>query len=237
MDQIEAPAVLAALNGRDTVRDEIYKSLYYGVGYINVAAVAGNVAEFGTSSGRTAMTLAKAMADFEASFADSRKAHGIAPRRLYLFDSFEGLPAPTSTIDAEMPHITAGVWAYGVAKGVGPDVLKRMCATYLAEADISIHRGWYRDSLPALPAGVKFAMVHIDCDYYESTMDVLTRLFEIDAFSDGCAIYFDDWYCNRGSPDFGEQRAWQDCVGRYRPRFSDWGTYATVGRRFIIHKS
>ena len=42
---------------------DIYRELYRGVEYAYVAAVAGDVAEFGTSSGKTAMTLAKAMAE------------------------------------------------------------------------------------------------------------------------------------------------------------------------------
>jgi hypothetical protein len=43
-------------------------------------------------------------------------------------------------------------------------------------------------------------------------------------------------FCNRGSPDFGEQKAWADCIAKHRPRFTDWGAYATMGRRFIIHR-
>lgn len=38
---------------------------------------------------------------------------------------------------------------------------------------------------------LKLASVHVDCDFYESMMLVLDRLFTIDAFADGCAIYFD----------------------------------------------
>jgi hypothetical protein len=123
-----------------------------------------------------------------------------------------------------------------VAKDAPPALLLEMCGAYLDAARVVIREGWYKDTMPMLDAATRFALVPIDCDFYESTMDVLDRLFSAGAFSDGCAVYFDDWYCNRGSPDFGEQRAWAECITKYRPRFTDWGAYATVGRRFIIHR-
>jgi hypothetical protein len=214
---------------------DIYRELYRGVEYVYVAAVAGDVAEFGTSSGKTAMTLAKAMAELGTLHSRSEELHQIGPRKLCLFDGFEGFPVASHPIDQRSPHIVADIWGPGTTKDAGPGLLREMCAVHLPDNRIGITAGWYRDTMPTVE-NIKLAMVHIDCDFYESTMDVLDRLFTIDAFSDGCAIFFDDWYCNRGSPDFGEQKAWADCVAKYQPKFTDWGAYATVGRRFIIHR-
>lgn len=214
----------------------IYRELYRGFEYVMISAVPGDVAEFGTSSGRTALTLAKAMADLGKRYGPSDHAHAIGHRRLHLFDSFEGFPAAIDPIDKAAPQIASGAWGAGVAKDAPPALLREMCETQLPADDILIYEGWYKDTMPKLDSGIRFAMVHIDCDLYESTMDVLDRLFTIDAFADGCAIFFDDWYCNRGSPDFGEQRAWAECIARHRPRFTDWGGYATVGRKFLIHR-
>jgi hypothetical protein len=216
-------------------QDDIYRELYRGFEYVMVSAVPGHVAEFGTSSGRTAMTLAKAMAELGERYRPSDEVHGIGARKLFLFDSFEGFPKASLDIDLKAPQIESGAWGPGVAKDAPPAMLREMCACHLPTDRIVISEGWYKDTMPRLDADTKFAMIHIDCDLYESTMDVLDRLFSIDAFSDGCAVYFDDWYCNRGSPDFGEQKAWADCIAKYRPRYTDWGPYATVGRRFIVH--
>jgi hypothetical protein len=224
-----------SLKHQDTT-DEIYRSLHRGVEYIVASAVDGHVAEFGTSSGRTAMTLAKGLADFGNKYVFSEQAHGIVRRKLMLFDGFEGFPSATHPIDQAAPHIRSGVWGPGVTKDATAETLLEMCASVFEKDRIEIHAGWYSETLSKLEPGLKFALVHIDCDFYSSTTEVLERLFEIDAFADGCAIFFDDWYCNRGSPDFGEQRAWADCVARFKPRFTDWGAYATVGRRFIIHR-
>lgn len=216
--------------------DDIYRALYRGMEYIIVSAIKGHVAEFGTSSGRTAMTLAKGLADYGNKYIVSEEAHEIGLRKLLLFDGFEGFPAAIHPIDQASPHIACGIWGPGVTKDASAAILREMCESHLPSDRIEIREGWYRETMPTLHAGLELAFVHIDCDFYESTMDVLDRLFTIDALSDGCAIYFDDWYCNRGSPNFGEQRAWADCVAKYRPRFTDWGPYATVGHRFLIHK-
>ncbi len=216
--------------------DDIYRALYRGIEYTVGSAVKGHVAEFGTSSGRTAMTLAKGLADYTNKYVASEQAHEIGPRKLLLFDGFEGFPAAIHPIDQAAPHIACGIWGPGVTKDASAAILREMCGTYLPSDRIEIREGWYRETMPTLVAGLELAFVHIDCDFYESTMDVLDRLFAIGAFSDGCAIYFDDWYCNRGSPKFGEQRAWADCVAKYQPQFTDWGPYATVGHRFLIHR-
>jgi hypothetical protein len=217
--------------------DEIYRALHRGVEYALCAAVDGHIAEFGTSSGRTAMALAKAMADFGNLYANDERLAKLMPRKLLLFDGFEGFPVALHPIDQAAPHIISGVWGPGVTKDATPETLLDMCGHVFDRSRIEIHAGWYSETLPKVETGLKLAFVHIDCDFYESTMEVLDRLFTIDAFADGCAIYFDDWYCNHGSPEFGEQRAWADCIAKHRPRFTDWGAYATMGRRFIIHRS
>jgi hypothetical protein len=229
------PRSLAAIDRLSPLegQNDIYRELYRGFEYVMVSSVPGDVAEFGTSSGRTAMTLAKAMAEMGHLYGPAE--HGIAPRKLRLFDSFQGFPVASDPIDKATPHIESGAWGPGVAKDAPPALVREMCETHLPSDALVIYEGWYRDTMPSLDA-VKFAMVHIDCDLYESTMDVLDRLFSIDAFSDGCAVFFDDWYCNRGSPQFGERHAWADCVAKHRPKFTDWGPYATVGHRFIVHR-
>ncbi len=80
-----------------------------------------------------------------------------------------------------------------------------------------------------------FALVSIDCDLYESTASVLEHLLGKKTYSDGYAGFFDDWYCNRGSPEFGKQRAWAEYTARYKIRFADWGPYLVVGRKFILY--
>lgn len=181
------------------------------------------------------MTLAKAMADFGNRYAHDDGLAGIGPRKLWLFDGFEGFPPAMHPIDQEAPHIVCGTWGPGVTKDATPETLLEMCGHVFDKNRVEVVAGWFNDTMPKVN-GLKLAFVHIDCDFYESTFAVLDRLFTIEALQDGCAIYFDDWYCNRGNPRWGEQRAWADIVDKHKPAFTDWGAYATMGRRFIIHR-
>jgi len=224
-----------ALNTQDSF-EEVYRTPYRGVEYVVGSAVPGHVAEFGTSSGRTAMVLGIGLADFTHKYVESERRHGISQRKLLLLDSFEGFPPAMHPIDEAAPHIASGIWGPGVMKDATPEVLMDMCGSVLDRERVEIHAGWYSETIPRLERGLKLALVHIDCDFYASTLEVLDRLFAIDAFADGCALYFDDWYCNRGSPEFGEHRAWAECVAKHQPRFTDVGSYGVVGKRFIIHE-
>ena len=104
-------------------RSSVARELARGVEYIFTAAVPGHIAEFGTMSGATACVLAKALATMHARFGYHDMAHGIADRSLFLFDSFAGFPQARGPIDMDAPHVKAGVWGAGVAKGLSPDQL------------------------------------------------------------------------------------------------------------------
>ena len=79
------------------------------------------------------------------------------------------------------------------------------------------------------------AFVHIDCDLYSSTVEVLDPLFANNMIADGCIVCFDDWNCNRASPRFGQRRAWREMVEKHRIEHSDNGDYAVIGHKFTIH--
>jgi hypothetical protein len=214
-----------------------------GIGYTHASAVRGDVAEFGSFWGRSAEVLAAAVARHGRQFSATDSAHGIAQRELWLFDSFQGLPTSTHAADLTSPHVETGVWCWTIELGKGPtpEGMMKLCAAHLEQARIKIVPGWYKDTLGSIPAGKKFALVHADCDLYESTYQVLDHLLEHDMLSDGCALYFDDWYCNRGSPKFGQQKAFADIREKYgltQPdRLTDWGAYGVLGRRFIVHEA
>ena len=64
---------------------------------------------------------------------------------------------------------------------------------------INIHKGFYSETLTR-PLPIKAALVHIDCDLYQSTKEVLSWLGKHDICTDGCVLLFDDWNCFRASP-------------------------------------
>ena len=215
---------------------EVFEKLVQAIGYCVGSAVHGHVAEFGTASGTTAEVLARALGFFSKHWCSSDNAHSIGVRDLYLFDSFKGLPpVQQNYVDKNSPHVSSQVWGEGVCKGITPEALLNRCAKYLPKERIHIFDGWFATTLPQL-AGEKFGVVHIDCDLYKSAFQVLDHLFSNAMFADGCIVLFDDWNCNRASPQYGERRAWEECVAKYRPCFSDYGYYGTFGHRVIIHE-
>lgn len=200
----------------------IADALLFAVQYVVGASVEGEIAEFGCMTGRTGTVLAAAMASFR------------TPKQLHLFDSFEGLPETDNPVDRQSVHVQEGVWAPGTCKGISPAALRARCEQYLKPAQVHIHKGWFSDTVPPV-SGMKFGLLHIDCDLYESTMDVLEPLFARGSVADGAAILFDDWNCNRASPERGERKAWQEIIRKYQVTASDRGAYGWAAHQFIVH--
>ena len=213
----------------------IFEALTQGVCYVYNNPVEGDIAEFGTGMGFSAVTLSKAMAEYQRVFGEHLRRSGLDSKTLYLFDSFQGLPPPTDPVDVDSPTVKSGRWSEGAYRGLSPEELAELCAPFYDRSQLRVMEGWFSKTLRQVPPTTRFAMVHLDCDLYASTIEVLDYLFGQRFVVDGCAIYFDDWNCNRSSPRFGQRRAWLETVEKYRLRFSDCGDYAVLGHKFVIH--
>jgi O-methyltransferase len=136
------------------------------------------------------------------------KALGIRNRVVWVADSFEGLPEP----DAEKYPIEAKTYH-------GP-VIKKACKRFAAgleevqhnfegygllDEQVCFLKGWFKDTLPAAPI-VQLAVMRLDGDYYESTMDGLNNLY--DKLSVGGFAIIDDYgedvwtYCRKAVDEF-----------------------------------
>ena len=100
---------------------------------------------------------------------------------------------------------------------------------------INVIEGWFKDSVPLLEKNIKFSLVHVDGDLYESAIDCLEPLFSGKKISEGAIILFDDWNCNRASPKFGERKAFDELCLKYKIKYSVWSDYAHYSKGFIIH--
>ena len=115
-----------------------------------------------------------------------------------------------------------------------PDATRRLFALCgLPEPRIEV--GWFADTLRAtVPATyLRIAVLHVDCDLYESTRDVLDGVRP--ALQDGTVVLFDDWFLFKGNPSKGESRAF----GEFLAAHDEWDavpyrTYGTCGRAFIL---
>jgi hypothetical protein len=135
----------------------------------------GDIIECGVYRGGVSLLLASILREF-----------GIR-KKVYLLDSFGGLPAPDRRYDA---YYSAG-WLRSDQKAVQDQIDRRGLAGYCV-----VKKGWFEDTLKEFDAGHRFCFVHVDCDLYSSCMDCLTQLYP--KLVDGCPMVFDDYYDSSG---------------------------------------
>jgi O-methyltransferase len=215
------------LNTSSFSNADVLDKLAFGVEYIYGASVKGDIAEFGTMSGRTAKVLAQAFKTFNQLSNDAKNLH--------LFDSFSGFPEITSDTDKASRHVTEGVWAKGLCKQLTKNELDELIARYLPKTSYKIYEGFFNETLPAINKNTTFALVHIDCDLYQSAIEVLDYLFSHEMIEEGAVFFFDDYNCNRSSNEFGERKAWHEVIERFSICYTDHGEYGWAGRKFTVH--
>jgi hypothetical protein len=234
-DELSSIASLVKNVLSDGGKLEVCQRLTQGIFYIYGMGVEGDVVEFGTMTGKTAVALSAAISICSRDLAYSDTMHGFNRARcLYLFDSFEGLPVASRDEDKSSPHVLSGVWGRGGCKGLSAEGLLEVCSKFLDISRIKVVKGWFKDTVDSNLSS-PLALIHIDGDLYESAIDALDPLFAKGLVSKGAIIFFDDWNCNRSDPSFGERRAWSDLVDKYSIDFSDEGGYGIVSHKFIVH--
>jgi len=163
-------------------------------------------------------------ASLEAVAAEERR------RRFFALDSFVGLPE-VEGVDAT-GRFTEGGFTFGRAAFEA-----RLRRARIPAADVHIVEGFYDESL-AEPDRIpleRVAIAWVDCDLYSSTVPVLDYLTP--RLADGAIILFDDWFCFRGDPTKGEQRACGEWLER-NPGISliPWRQFRWAGQAFIVRR-
>ena len=101
------------------------------------------------------------------------KVHGVTDRKVWVADSFEGFKPGTSTHPADR---RLGLHKHALF--VSPiEIAKNHFARYdLLDDQVVFLEGWFKDTLPTAPIK-KLAVLRIDADLYQSTMDALISLY------------------------------------------------------------
>ncbi len=109
-------------------------------------------------------------------------------RKVYVADSFQGLPEP----NAEQYPADAGQTAHTFDYlSVSRDTVARNFESYgLLDDQVVFVEGWFKDTLPALKA-TEFALIRLDGDLYESTILALEFLYP--KLSVGGFVVVDDY--------------------------------------------
>lgn len=158
----------------------------------------GNFVECGVAAGGTAALLAAVI-----------QRHSRRPRRVYAFDSFEGMPRPSSQ-DAHDGVSAAGTgWGEGTCAAPESSV-RELCRALDVGELVQAVKGWFSESLPAWREQIgSIAFLHVDGDWYSSTLDVLQHLYDrvemggriqVDDYGywDGCRCAVEEFQARRG---------------------------------------
>lgn len=143
-------------------------------------------------------------------------AYGISNRKVWVADSFEGLPSPDAAKFPLEAKVHAGPMMSRVYNhfGVSVEDVRRNFETFgLLDGQVAFLKGWFKDTLPTAPIGA-LALMRLDGDYYESTRDALNALY--DRLSIGGYAIIDDYaedewtYCRKAVDEFRAHRAITD---------------------------
>jgi O-methyltransferase len=153
---------------------------------------------------------------------------GDTTRVVWVADSFEGLPEP----DAErFPTEAAGFHGPVITKSYDrfAATLETVRANFeafgLLDDRVRFLKGWFKDTLPTAPIE-RLAVMRLDGDYYESTMDGLTSLY--DKLSVGGFVIIDDYAedrwtnCRRAVDEFRGTRRITDALVHVDSKCSYW---------------
>jgi O-methyltransferase len=136
-------------------------------------------------------------------------AYGVRDRTVWVADSFQGLPPPNPD---RYPADRGFDFTPFDVLSVPLEEVKGNFARYgLLDDQVRYLKGWFRDTLPRAPIE-KLAVLRLDGDLYESTMDALMSLYpklsaggyvivdEYNAFAP-CRQAVDDYRAEHGITD------------------------------------
>ncbi len=132
------------------------------------------------------------------------KANSVTDRLVWAADSFAGLPPPDP---AKYPLDASLTFNRFKELAVSLEEVQQNFRRYdLLDDQVRFLKGWFRDTLPAAPVK-RLAVLRLDGDLYESTMDALVHMYP--RVSSGGYVIIDD---------YGDIPACRQAVLDYRDR-------------------
>jgi len=128
------------------------------------------------------------------------------PRRIFVADSFEGLPKPDSD---KFPNDKGDTHHRHDFLAIDLNTVKNNFEKYGVLSDrVVFIKGFFKDSLPAAPVE-QLALLRVDADMYEGTIQVLEHLY--DKISLGGFVIIDDYgalpnQCGKAVDEFRSKR-------------------------------
>ena len=175
-----------------TSLDNMY-SLYTSVKYIVEAGIEGDLVECGVWKGGSAMLIAETLLLL-----------GDHERKIYLYDTFEGMPEPDD-IDVKIRTHTSGkeMWkekqqSGGWAVAGEDEVRKNLEKTKYPKENFVFVKGKVEETIPGVKPQ-KISILRLDTDWFSSTYHELTHLYPL--LNKGGILIIDDYGSWSGSKE------------------------------------
>ena len=249
----QPPAGYKKINNGKKVADNIYGRAFQTIfHYLSSSFKEGNgeIMEFGTCLGYSSALIARFMSQL-----------GMTQKRLYLFDSFTGLPDIENPIDLTHYEVSKRTWHEGAMDPTMEviyankkllisatdlfgqsieNIIFRELIEMISPTQLSIVKGYYEDTIDKyfsdIQKDAKLIFANIDCDLYSSSKFVLDKLIEYDLVQDGCVFAFDDYNASRANTNMGQRRAiYEINNSQNRWEFEPWFSYGPQGKVFFLH--
>jgi len=149
------------------------RGLYRSVRQVVTNRIPGDLVECGCAMGGSAALIALSQRQLGAN------------RTLWVFDTFEGLPSPTS----QDPDFGVANLFTGTCRGTLDQVQQLFKELHLVSG-VQFVKGMFQETLVAAPVS-EIALLHIDGDWYESVRTCLDNLY--DRVVPGGIIQLDDY--------------------------------------------
>ena len=172
--------------------ERIY-ALAQAVRYLVRHSIPGDIVECGVWRGGSMMAVARVLLQL-----------GDAARHLYLFDTFEGMTAPTEKdelysgtsaaelLTKEKKEVPTSLWCYSPID----EVRQNLSGTGYNSENVHFIRGRVEDTIPG-HAPQLISLLRLDTDWYESTLHELVHL--VPRLSPGGVLIIDDYGWWRGA--------------------------------------
>ena len=156
------------------------ENIYKQVTGLCQRGVTGHFVECGVAAGGSSALLAAVIQD-----------HAEDDRRVFSFDTFEGMPDPTGEDTHQGIQAQDTGWGAGTCSASEQSLLE-VCGKLNVSHLIMPVKGLFADTLPHWVERIgPIAFLHVDGDWYSSTIDVLENMF--DSVVPGGVIQFDDY--------------------------------------------
>ncbi len=162
-------------------------SLYQSVQYVVSNKIPGDFVECGVWKGGSCMMMALIL-----------KRLGVNDRKIFLYDTFEGMSEPTEAdkqfngqaandlLNHSVKEDENSVWCYSTLEEVQSNVF----STGYDPQNFIITKGKVEDSIPGVIPG-RIALLRLDTDWYESTYHELIHLYPV--LSENGIMIIDDF--------------------------------------------